>query len=108
MAKQPITPRKTVAAPSPRRALWPLLAGAAALVLILLGVAVLMRPEGETASPSSPQTADVPQLTVDRELIDFGEVPVEKIVKATFLLENTGGETLNFLNQPQVRVVEGC
>lgn len=108
MAKQPITPRKTAAAPAPRRTPWPLFVGAAALVLIIFGVVVLMRPEGETASPSSPQTAGVPQLTVDRELIDFGEVPVEKVVKVTFLLQNTGGETLNILNQPQVRVVEGC
>jgi len=47
-------------------------------------------------------------LTVDRELIDFGEVPVEKVVKATFLLQNTGGDTLRIISQPQVRVVEGC
>ncbi len=108
MAKQPITPRKTAAAPAPKRAPWPLFVGAAALVLIIFGVAVLMRAGGETASPSNPQSANAPQLTVDRELIDFGEVPVEKVVKATFLLQNTGGETLNILNQPQVRVVEGC
>lgn len=108
MAKQPITPRKTAAPPAPKRTPWPLFVGAAALVLIIFGVAVLFRPGGGTASPSSPQGAVGPELTVDRELIDFGEVPVEKIVKATFLLQNTGGEPLNILNQPQVRVVEGC
>ncbi len=108
MAKQPITPRKTAAAPAPKRTPWPLFVGAAALVLIIFGLAVLMRPEGETASPSSPQGAGAPELTVDRELIDFGEVPIEKVVKATFLLRNTGGWTLKILDQPQVRVVEGC
>ncbi len=108
MAKQPITPRKTAAAPAPKRATWPLFVGAAALVLVIFGVVVLTRPAGGTASPSSPQGAVGPELTVDRELIDFGEVPVEKVVKATFLLQNTGGEPLNILNQPQVRVVEGC
>ncbi len=49
-----------------------------------------------------------PRLQVDQELIDFGDVPVGKMVKASFVLSNTGDQPLVFSHPPVPTVVEGC
>jgi hypothetical protein len=47
-------------------------------------------------------------LQVDRELIDFGAVPVGKMVSASFVLSNTGDQTLTLSHPPVPEVLEGC
>jgi hypothetical protein len=95
---------KEQAAPSGRTP-WLLYVGVAALVLIIVGVALLWRQPTQTGSPKQ---VSGPRLAVDQEKIDFGQVPVEKLVKATFQVKNVGDAPLQILNQPQVRVVQGC
>jgi len=46
---------------------------------------------------------------VDRQQIDFGKVPLDKPVKATFMLSNVGDQPLQILGeQPVVEVKQGC
>ena len=89
----------------PRRTPWLLYVGVAAFVLIIVGVVLLWRPTAQTGSPAQ---VTGPRVAVNQEKIDFGQVPVEKVVKATFLVKNVGDAPLQILNQPQVRVAQGC
>jgi len=54
------------------------------------------------------QYTDGPRLAVDNDLIDFGNVPFEKHVKARFRLRNIGNHPLRLPSNPPVEVVEGC
>jgi hypothetical protein len=91
--------------PTPKRTPWLLYVGVAALALIIVGVVLLWRQPAQTGSP---EQASGPRLALNQEKIDFGQVPVEKVVKATFQVKNVGDAPLQILNQPQVRVVQGC
>ena len=103
---------KTVQQPGKRQAhrpagkpvTLPIVIGLAALVLIAAGIVVTTR--GAGGSP--PQAASAPRLTVDRETIDFGKVPLDVPVKAVFVLSNTGGRPLNILGEPVIEVKQGC
>ena len=100
---------KTPAAPSPRRKLLPFFVVGAAVLLIALGI-VYMRRSGEPAGASGNPTlaSNSPRLAVDQKLIDFGKVPLDIPVKATFKLSNVGDQPLQILNQPVVEVKQGC
>ncbi len=80
--------------------LWLALGG---LILLIAGVLLIWRPGG-----GAPLVAGKPSLTVDRDRIDFGTVPMDKPVKAVFKLTNVGDRPLTINGQPQVEVVEGC
>lgn len=49
-----------------------------------------------------------PNLAIDRETIDFGDVSFEKAVTAEFTLTNTGDAPLQIKEKPYVEVKEGC
>ena len=81
---------------------WPLYVGVAALLLILGGVGLMLSFGADNTSQGAPI------LAVDHETIDFGPVPVNQMVNATFKLSNAGEKPLQILGEPTVRVVEGC
>jgi hypothetical protein len=87
--------------PATRRPLWLALAG---LLLLLLAALALW---SRQPAPTVDQPGD-PQLVVDRELIDFGEVRLGETVTASFTLTNTGTGTVRFHEAPYIEVVEGC
>ncbi len=49
-----------------------------------------------------------PRLTVDKDVIDFGNVSFGRAVKARFRLRNVGDKALRLPPNPPVEVVEGC
>jgi len=88
------------------------------LVWVVIGVALLVgaylvyrqanQPVAKQASPVIVEVSGSPSLKVDQETIDFGDVPVNQMVTATFQLTNTGDQPLRFSKPPTVEVKEGC
>ena len=105
-AKQP--------SPSPKRGRWPFVVLAIVLVVAAAAAAVLLLQSakqpatGALTGTSAPAGAGRPQLVVDQEQIDFGSVPVNKMVKASFKLTNAGDTPLTLSVPPVAQVVEGC
>jgi hypothetical protein len=97
------------AAPSNQRKLLPFFVVGAAVLLIVLGL-VLVRRAGEPASTSDIPILEtnMPRLAVDQKSIDFGKVPLDIPVKATFKLSNVGDLPLQILGQPAIEVKQGC
>lgn len=96
--------------PPTRRSRLPLyLAAGGALLVIIVGVVLLANPgRGSSGSSAPAQVAGQPRLAVDQQKIDFGKVPLDIPVKATFQLSNVGDQPLQILNQPVVEVKQGC
>ena len=107
MARKSYT-RGNAASPSRRSPLL-LIVVAGAVVLVLAGLVLLLSRPSPTGTSGGPaETARGPRLAVDQEKIDFGEVKVNQMVKARFVLTNAGDQPLQIAGEPAVRVVEGC
>jgi hypothetical protein len=92
------------AAQRKQQSLFPLVAlftGAA--VLLIAGLFLLLSNNGNASGSKTG-----PRLTVDRDRIDFGRVPLGKTVKAEFKVTNTGDSALTLDTSAPVQVVEGC
>ncbi len=79
--------------------------------ILVVAVAGLLfaRSQSTANQPAVPVTVQgSPRLQVDQELIDFGQVPVGKMVTASFTLSNAGDQPLVFSHPPVPTVVEGC
>ncbi len=80
----------------------------AGIVLLVAGLAVLLRPSAAPASAKAPQFTGGPKLAVDQDKIDFGTVPLGQPVEATFKLTNVGDRQLVVEGTPQILVKQGC
>lgn len=93
--------------PAKRGLPWPVWAALGGLVLVIAGIAFLARPAGQAASVT-PEVVGQARLAVDRDTIDFGTVPLDKTVEATFKLTNVGDEPLQIEGRPTIEVRKGC
>jgi hypothetical protein len=108
-AKQLPRDRTVKPVPSSSRRLLPFLAAGAAVLLIVLGLLLLRRPGAPAGASDIPILAtNMPRLAVDQKTMDFGKVPLDIPVKATFKLTNVGDQPLQILNKPIVEVRQGC
>jgi hypothetical protein len=85
---------------------WQLLLVLSGLILVAVGIFSTGRKDETPRVPI--EVKGQPNLKVDQELVDFGEVKFEQPVYATFTLTNTGDQTLHFNEQPYIEVLEGC
>jgi hypothetical protein len=91
-----------------QRNLTPIVVVGSILVLVAAGLLLAMNRSG-AGQPAVPVTVNgSPRLHIDQELIDFGEVPVGKMVTASFTLSNTGDQALTISHPPVPEVLEGC
>ncbi len=97
--------RKNARAAQPeQKSILPLVAVfAGAAVLLIAGLFLIFSNSGGT---SGKQVG--PHLTVDRERIDFGRVPLDKPVRAEFKVTNTGDGPLTLDTTAPVQVLQGC
>jgi hypothetical protein len=95
------------ASPPPRRSRMPLFA-LAALVLVGVAAAVILWQSAGSPAVDTSSGAGSAQLLVDQDRIDFGAVPVNQMVKASFTLTNAGQQPLMLSVPPVAEVLEGC
>ena len=94
--------RKAVQKPRAKFPLVWLFGGAALLIVIGIGVWFW-----STTAESGPGNLG-PRLSVNTEKLDFGDVKLDKTVRAEFVLTNAGDRTLTLDSSTPIRVVEGC
>lgn len=95
-------------APSPAgKRSWVNWAGLAVFGVLAL-LAVLAWQARRSPAPDTASASGTPNLQVNQTSIDFGDVPVSQMVKASFKLSNTGDGALNLIVPPVPEVVEGC
>lgn len=82
---------------SPGKPIWALLLGGVLLIAAALFFAFGGGDGGGT-----------PQLTVDQDKIDYGDVKFGVNETFTIKVTNTGDGVLRFKNKPYVQVLEGC
>ena len=86
---------------------WPFVIMAVGAVLIV--VVGFLAWNGSNLKPSAtPQVTGGPKLSVDRESIDFGKLPLDQPVRAEFKLKNVGDQPLAIKGEPRVELVKGC
>ena len=90
----------------PRIRFWPLAVFVGGVVLVGLAAFAVWR--GQTAPKPTPEVTGAPQLKVDQEKVDLGDVRLGQTVEVTFKLSNAGDRALEFTTPPYVEVVEGC
>ncbi len=80
--------------------------------LVVVGLlAIVAGLAGQASRSAAPDTASgggAPNLQIDQTSIDFGDVPVNQMVKASFKLSNAGDGALTISHPPVPEVVEGC
>lgn len=76
------------------------------LVLAALGLAAL----GGLALVGQTRTSEAwpGRLVAVQSMIDLGRVPLDRVVEARFILENTGGSPVRIVAAPTVKTLEGC
>jgi len=95
--------------PSARASRRPLILAGGALLVILFGALLLQRSGTRPEVRRTPTlVAGQPRLVVDRETIDFGNVPINRPVRAVFRLSNAGDKPLRITGEPLVEVRAGC
>jgi hypothetical protein len=79
-------------------------------LIVLAGIAILTAGIVFAAQAGGQETSGTvgPQLSVDQERIDFGQVQMGQPVSAQFTITNTGDETLRLTKEPYIEVKEGC
>lgn len=75
--------------------------------LVLLVIAALSLNRGGAATAEI-EVSGQPSLKVDQEVVDLGDVKINRLVEANFNVTNVGDEPLRFEKEPYVEVVEGC
>ena len=92
----------------PLRLALPIVAGGALLIIIIGVVLWVNAGRGSSGTNVPALVTGKPSLVVDRAQIDFGKVPLDIPVKATFKLSNVGDQALQILGEPVVEVKQGC
>ena len=89
---------------------WPFVAMAVGAVLIVVVGFLAWRgsTSGARSASATPQVTAGPKLSVDRNSIDFGKLPLDIPVKAEFKLKNVGDQPLAIKGAPRVELVKGC
>lgn len=103
--KRSSSPTRATQPSAAKKRSWLLWVGLA-VVGVLAVVALLAWQSSQSAGSGT--ASGTPNLEVDQTNIDFGDVPMDKMVKASFKLSNTGDGPLNVVVPNTPEVVEGC
>jgi hypothetical protein len=77
-------------------------------VVALVGLAVNVMSGESPLSDIVIDTTGTPVLQIDSDHVDFGDVPYNQMVEASFEVTNVGDATLVFAEKPFIEVKDGC
>jgi hypothetical protein len=85
---------------------WPMFLLIGGVLLLVIGAVFAFRkpPEPKAAI----EVTGSPNLKVDKDKVDLGNVKLGQTVDVKFTLTNVGDQSLRFSKAPFVEVVEGC
>jgi hypothetical protein len=89
-----------------RSSLLPII-GVLTVGIVALVAAVFVLRSGTAQTVSSDPGAPG-RLAAESTTINLGRVPFDQRAEARFVLGNTGGETVQLVGAPRVRMLEGC
>lgn len=84
-----------------------LVAGLAAVLLVSIVLASRVDREVDLSGVAI-DSIGTPQMQLDRDFVDFGDVSFNQMVEATFELHNSGDATLLFVEEPFIELKDGC
>ncbi|HWU36898.1 MAG TPA: hypothetical protein VN203_04565 [Candidatus Acidoferrum sp.] len=87
---------------------WPILVPGILVVAVLVGLGTWLFLMKSSSQVMAAEYNRGPRLAVDRDLVDFGNVPFKKLVTARFHLRNVGDQPLVLAVDPRVEAIEGC
>ena len=99
--------RKQQAARKKKRNLLILMV-AIGILFVVVGIEGAIGGKESMADPSLVEFNGHPNLKVDRELIDFGDVRLNTNLAFDIKLTNVGDKPLKFSRTPYIEVKEGC
>ena len=83
--------------------------GAMSAVVVFFALVLLSQPSSIVPPGFEPEVLGAPSLRVlSDEVVDHGDVLVNRFVETEFVVQNVGDETLHILDTPYIEVVEGC
>ena len=85
----------------PKKSSLPVIALAVGGLLLVAGAIYFFIQGGE-------QGSGTPSLSVDPQVIDYGDVKLDTPVNFTMTVTNQGDGVLRFKEEPFIQVVEGC
>jgi len=78
------------------------------LVALFVGGAVLIIAALYFAFRGGEQADGTPLLSIDQQVIDYGDVKLDTLVNFTITVTNNGDGVLRFTDDPYIEVAEGC
>ena len=78
------------------------------LMLVVVGLVIMLRQPAAEQAQVPVTVSGSPNLEIDREQIDFGDVTVNRMIRANFKLSNTGDQPVFLTHSPVAKVAEGC
>ena len=85
--------------PAPRHTSWRWFALGAIVLIVLLAGALWWSPTA---------TGGRPRLTLDREVVDLGDLQFDTPARVVFTLSNAGDGQLKIAEELSVKAVKGC
>jgi hypothetical protein len=76
--------------------------------LLLVTAGYLLLSKSDVDPNYLPEVTGRPSLKVEKEELDFGDVPLNETVYAAFKLTNVGDKTLKFTGTPYIELKDGC
>lgn len=86
---------------------WPVLLVAFGGLTLVFAVSLVLA-KNDVDPNFVPHVRGAPSLLTDKEQVDLGDIPVNRMVRVEFTLMNVGDKSLFFAQAPYVELAAGC